>query len=198
MSNSNDPTPQIAANSLRVDDLMPKIAPYLSDRARHIFKNVRTSLSEECFFYGRIVREVTPEASADFANRLNKLFDTFNGHNDYYCFGKQIQPRVTSCLAVPMSIPLFPEGKRRCKICNADMVGIICSGGGNPRHEISAECVIENPVPRIMFLTYVFVEGLDLTVLQNSWENARLWLNTITRSFIHASREGELPVNTKD
>jgi hypothetical protein len=153
--------------------------------------------ANDCFYYGRIVSDDTVETSRDFAVRLNKLFDTFNGYNEYYCFGKSIQPSVTACLAAPLRMPLAPAGIRKCPMC-----GTYVSASSKLVEDFHGVCgrrlLVENPIPRIMYMTYVFVDGMNKEALKHSWEEARLWLNSITHSFINASKEGEIPVNAPE
>lgn len=197
MSTDETVTPKVDSSAtLRVEDLRPKLDAYLSERAKLVFKNQRSSMSVDLMFYGRLVNgEVTYEHHRDFAERLNKLFDTFSGSNSYPYKSGALQPSATSSLAVPMGIPLAPLGTRRCRECNGAVVGALCRGTSDAPHEFEVDFVVDNPVMRTMFLAYVFVDGIDDI---SDIKERRAWLDDLTRGFIVTHGEGELPVNTKD
>lgn len=159
MSDDTQVTPKMAMSPVRADSLHPKLWPFLSERALEIFKNVNIETMEASFHFGRIVTSETPFVLADFAHRLNKLFDTFDGEHGFDCKGSEVRPIIKECLSSPIVVRLHP---------------------------------LPGQAHRLLYITYVFVNGLPLV-----GEEARRWLNNITKSFIYAAREGELPVNSE-
>lgn len=169
MSNSSDITAVTGDGALRVDPILKELEPWLSARAKEVFTHVRTETSAEMFFFGRNYVGTSETRYQDFASRLSRLCDAFDGVNAYvWTDGSIVRPKIASCICSPLAIPLATAPHGELKVM------------------FNSYLFVEG-LPVTSWSTTECSPG--------NYNERRLWLNSLVGKFLPAFEEGVLPVN---